>query len=319
MTAVMREPVPTVFLDDLAEKVPASSFRVLVPVANPSTSGDLLDLAADLVRGRKGEIVALHVLVSDQPFPNEEEKRSAAARRTILEQVVTGRRRSTIPVHTVTRIANSPAQGILATTTESHYSLVLLGWEGRIHPVSLGSSLGEVLDLVIKNAPSDVAVVKNRGMRPLRRILVPTAGGPNALLALQLALTVAKRHRAAVTVLYVAKRGDEEAGRKMLERSVQEMKTRQTVQQRVVESDHVVKAILKEARDYDLVILGASREGIFRQILFGVVPEQVAKRCSKSVIMVKGQPGPLVKGLRRLWQTWMAHKAGLSVLGFKPK
>ena len=75
--------------------------------------------------------------------------------------------------------------------------------------------------------------------------------------------------------------------------------------------DHVVKTILKEAKDYDVVILGASQEGVFQQILFGVVPEQVAKRCTKTVIMVKGTSGPLVRGLRRLWATWNTKKLNL--------
>ena len=70
------------------------------------------------------------------------------------------------------------------------------------------------------------------------------------------------------------------------------MKTRQVVRTQVVVADHVVKGILKEAKDYDVVIMGASHEGVFQQILFGVVPEQVAKRCAKTVIMVKRSPGP---------------------------
>ena len=111
-----------------------------------------------------------------------------------------------------------------------------------------------------------------------------------------------------VTLLDIAKKGKEAIGHRLLEHTLQQAKTRQPVQQVVVVADHVVKGILKEAKDFDLVILGASHEGIFQQILFGVVPEQIAKRCTKTVIMVKGQRGPLVTGLRRLWSTWGSLK-----------
>jgi chloride channel protein, CIC family len=295
----------TVFKDDLTPLTP-SRHKILVPVANPATADNLLDLATSLARERKGEIVALHVLASENGMPADEEQRSASARRTILEEKVTSRRRSSVPIHTVTRIAANSADGIIATAREDGYNLILLGWQGRMHPVSLGSSLGEVLDPVIKNSPCPVAVVKNPTTSHIQRILVPTAGGPNAVLALELGLLLARRHKAAVTLLTITKKGMEETGRRILDRTLQQSKAHHPVRQQVVVSDHVVKGILKESKDYDCVILGASHEGIFQQILFGVIPEQVAKRCSKTVIMVKGTPGPIVTGLRRLWATWSA-------------
>jgi nucleotide-binding universal stress UspA family protein len=282
-----------------------------VPVANPGTADDLLDLATSLCREQKGEVVALHVLAASNGFISEEERRSAAARRTILEGVVTGRRKTSVPIHTVTRISHSPAEGIVATVREDGYNLMLLGWQGRMRPASLGSSLGEVLDHVIKDAPCPIAVIKNPRVAKIARILVPTAGGPNAVLALEMGITLAKRYKAEVTVLNIARKGQEELGRRIVARTMQQVKTRHPLRDEVLVGDHVVKGILKEAKDYDVVILGASHEGIFQQILFGNVPEQIAKRCSKTVIMVKGSPGPIVSGLRRLWSTWSSHKIGL--------
>jgi len=82
------------------------------------------------------------------------------------------------------------------------------------------------------------------------------------------------------------------------------------VQIRVAVSDNVVKGILREAREYDLVLMGATQEAIFQQLLFGTVPEKVARRCPKLVIMVKGYQGPLISGLRRFWMNlteWFNH------------
>jgi len=310
MAVTTAQPGVTVFRDELVELAPAA-YKVLVPVANPATADDLLGLATSLARGHKGEVIALHVLVSSNGFPRDEERFSASARRTILEQVVTGQRRSSVPIHTVTRIAHTPAEGIIASAHEDGSNLILLGWQGRMRPVSLGSSLGEVLDPVVKGAPCTVAVVKNATVNKISRILVPTAGGPNAALALEMALSLAKRSKAEVTLLNVARKGREDLARRIVAHTLQQAKTKQSVREEVVVGEHVVKAILKEAKDYDVVILGASQEGIFQQILFGVVPEQVAKRCTKTVIMVKGTSGPLVMGLRRLWATWSTKKLNL--------
>ena len=303
MSAKEIQVAKTVFRDELTP-LTRLRYRILVPVANPATADDLLDLATSMARERKGEVVALHVVPTENGFPVEEERQSATARRTILEATVTGRRRTSVPIHTITRVARTVADGILQTAQENEFDLILLGWQGRMRPVSLGSSLGQVLDPVIKNAPCPVAVVKNPKPITVRHILVPTAGGGNAQLALTLALMLARRHRAEVTLLNITRNGDEEAGRRAIERTLQQVKPRQMVHQHIVVASHIVKGILREARDYDVVILGASREGIFHQILFGIVPEQVAKRCSKTVIMVKERPGPVVSGLRRLWANW---------------
>jgi len=303
MAAMTAKTGVTVFRDELTPLTP-SRYKILVPVANPATAGNLLDLATTLARDKKGEIVAVHIFVSEARLPLDEEQRSASARRTMLEEVVTSRRRSSVPIHTMTRISPTPADGIVETAREDGYDLLLLGWQGRMRPVSLGSSLGEVLDPIVRNAPCPVAVVKNPDASQIRRILVPAAGGPNAVLALEMALVLAKRSKAEVTLLNVARKGTEETGRRMLERTLQQVKPKRPVRTQVITGDHVVKGILKEARDYDYVIMGASREGIFQQILFGVIPEQVAKRCPKTVIMVKGAAGPLVSGIRRLWASW---------------
>ena len=104
------QPGITVFKDELTPITP-SRYKILVPVANPATADELLDLATSLARDRKGEVVALHILASNNQLPGDEERSSASARRTILEQKVTSRRRSAVPIHTVTRIAFTPARG----------------------------------------------------------------------------------------------------------------------------------------------------------------------------------------------------------------
>ena len=109
--------------------------------------------------------VQIHTHVAET---KDEERFSASTRRTILEQVVTGQRRTSVPIHTVTRIAHTTAEGIIASATEDGYNVILLGWQGRMRPMSLGSSLGEVLDPVVKDSPCTVAVVIRMMVLPMR-------------------------------------------------------------------------------------------------------------------------------------------------------
>ncbi len=296
----------TVFKDELAKKRPRT-YRLLVTIANPLTCGDLIELAKTIVQGRRGEITALHVVQTER-LPREEEK-SAEARRTMLEAVLIHAQEPAVPIHTVTRTAPTIAQGIVDTAAEENSHLILMGWRGRLRRSATGASIGDILDQVIKNAPCDIAVVKTRGLQNVRRILVPTAGGPNAALALGLATSIARRYRAEVTTLYVARPGQEATGKAMLAKTVHGHQGAKTVRQELVVADNAVKGILKVAKDYDLVLLGATQEGLFQQVLFGPIPEEVAKRCSKTVIVVKGYQ-PIVSMVKGALSGWTERLRG---------
>jgi nucleotide-binding universal stress UspA family protein len=313
------QPESQVFKDELAG-VAKSGYRVLVPVANPSTLDALVDFAAAVARRKKGEIIALHVVSQQEAASPEDARRSAEGRRTLLEETVGSLRDRSVAIHTMTRLSDDPAQAILDTARGEGCDLIIMGWQGYMRSVAFGRSLGHVLDPVIARAPCDVAIVKTKGMDHPRRLMVPTAGGPNASLALDLALAFAWRNRGEVSLVTVVKKGQEEAGRRQLHKTLNSIKTRQRVRQEVLLGDDAARAILKESRDYDLIMLGATRETVFRQALFGTVPEHVAKRCPKTVIMVKGYQGPLVSLVRQgrsRWQELLYRVRGKLGLGDK--
>jgi chloride channel protein, CIC family len=297
------QPQSQVFKDELAGAA-KSGYRVLVPVANPATLDALVDFAAAVARRKKGEIIALHVVSQQEAASPEEARRSAEGRRTLLEETVGSLRDRTVAIHTMTRLSDDPSQAILDTARSEGCSLIIMGWQGYMRSLALGRSLGHVLDPVIAGAPCDVAIVKTKGLDHPRRLMVPTAGGPNAILALDIALAFAWRNRGEVSLVTVVKKGQEDAGRRHLTKTLGGVKTKQRVRQEVLLGDDVAKTILKESRDYDLIMLGATEETVFRQALFGTVPEHVAKRCPKTVIMVKGYQGPLVTLVRQGRSRW---------------
>jgi nucleotide-binding universal stress UspA family protein len=64
----------------------------------------------------------------------------------------------------------------------------------------------------------------------------------------------------------------------------------------------VADAIVAESGDYDLTIIGATREGILQRLVFGAVPEAVAQRAESTVIMAKRYLG--VASKLRQWFRW---------------
>jgi nucleotide-binding universal stress UspA family protein len=68
---------------------------------------------------------------------------------------------------------------------------------------------------------------------------------------------------------------------------------------KVMPADGVVDGIVDESAQHDLVVIGATAERMFDQVLFGTVPERVAQRAPVTVMMVKGYKGPVRSWIRR--------------------
>ncbi len=73
---------------------------------------------------------------------------------------------------------------------------------------------------------------------------------------------------------------------------------------RVTSADDVVDGIVQESHHHDLVVIGATAERLFEQMLFGTIPEWVALRAAVTVMMVKGYKGPVRSWIRRSF-SWL--------------
>ncbi len=59
------------------------------------------------------------------------------------------------------------------------------------------------------------------------------------------------------------------------------------VKQRIIQNDSVSEGIIKEANNYDAVMVGAVGTSVYSKSLFGGIPLQIAKDLDNTVIVVK--------------------------------
>lgn len=101
-------------------------YRILVPVANPSTEDNLLQLALILAKRTSGTLLPLHVLSDATPVTTEaklQQERLLAAAETIAHAAVTD-------VEPIGRVDDSINKGILRTAQERNATLLICGWKG---------------------------------------------------------------------------------------------------------------------------------------------------------------------------------------------
>jgi nucleotide-binding universal stress UspA family protein len=271
--------------------------RILIPVANPGTAEELIRLGAAMLDSKTGELSALGIVEVPEGMPLSEGATRARHARRLLQKVLDYAPNGT-PIHPIVRIGRHASEGIIEASAEQEADLIIFGWGGKAPIGNDGRNGGPTvfsptIDEVVRESPCDIAVVKQRGSRDIKRVLVPVRGGPHAELAMRFADAIATYHGGTVVVLHLVPPGITMAVRAQAERALatfikQHLKGKGEAVLR--EAPNVRNAILREAEKADLVVMGASAvpgaDGT-DSYLFGALPEAVAARAKPSVVVVK--------------------------------
>jgi nucleotide-binding universal stress UspA family protein len=269
--------------------------RILIPVANPATAEELIRLGADLLDPRAGELTALGIVEVPEGMPLSEGATRARHARRLLQRVLDFAPEGTT-IHPIVRIGRHAAEGIVEASAEQESDLIIFGWGGKSPAGRDGTGpavFSPTIDEVVRDSPADIAVVKQRGSKEIRRIIVPVRGGPHAELAVRYADAIARRHDAHVAVLHFVPPGITLAVRAQAEHALAQFlrqHVRGKVEGVVREAANVRNAILREAERADLVVMGASAQPAGTDgdsYLFGALPEAIAARAKPSVVVVK--------------------------------
>jgi CIC family chloride channel protein len=283
--------------------------RLLVPLADPETAPQLLAIAAAIAAERQYELECVHVLAVPMDLLPSEAPVDLTLGKQLLAQAEAFAAQKSLILHTQIRVGHDVARTLLEVIKTRHIDLMLMGW--RRQPQTPGRILGQVVDTILRQAPCPVVVVRpglGEGHRspppdsvasgpwphpPHQRWLVPMAGGPNAQLALSLLPAMAKINpQPAIRLCYVAADSRQYRARATaLRQAAAGLETQLgiPIQTRILKAPHAAEAILQlSQRDHsDVILLGASREGLFSHVLHGNIPLAVAQGSDATVILVR--------------------------------
>jgi nucleotide-binding universal stress UspA family protein len=269
--------------------------RILIPVANPLTAEELVRIGASLMDRKTGSLTVLGIVEVPEGTPLSEGATRARQARRLLQRVL-DYAPDGVTIHPMVRIGRRAAEGVTEAAVEMDADLIVFGWAGKpstSRPGVQASVFSPTIDEVVRNPPCDIAVIKQRGPSEIRRVLVPIRGGPHAVLALRFADALAHRNDAKIVALHLVPPGIADGIRTQSELALAHF-TRQhaegQVEQTVREAANVRNAILREAENADVVVMGASAAPATdggEDFLFGALPEAVATRSRKTVIVVK--------------------------------
>ena len=277
-------------------------YHILVAAGDRGQLDTLLAFGCALARTRQGQVTVLSVTPDGQPpdwlqLPEEHDG---------------------VPIAVRVKRSSEPSRAILNSMRLSPPDLLLLGWQGAQRRGRY--LLGSTLDPVIKRAPCTVMVVRIK-TRPgetqagepisasvdqiigeIKSVVVPAAGGPNAVLAIQQGLDLGPE--TVVTALYIARKAmgsqEEALGQERLESILRPWAEEPRVKPIVVQADSIIEGILHEAVHHDLLFVGATEESMVERALFGNIPQQIASESAVPVIVVRRGRGRVTSLLRQL-------------------
>ncbi len=273
---------------------PPQPYVVVVPLANPETEENLLEMACLLAKHEGGRVVPLTVatghLHMDSPLLQDSLERGE----DLLRRAEEFCQAWGVEVTPLSRIDSHVAQGISHASREQNASLIVMGWSD---PTRLRARLfGSVINSVLWAAHCPVAVA--RLLQPphkLRRILVALENfRSQSAQAVRLAQILAAANQGEVTLLHICPGGTPESDRQWLEAQLlslaQQPDLGYPVQVKVLASDDVVKNLLQEAQGFDLVVLPFfRRRHPSGSLSFSDTTTRLLERLTCSLLMV-GEP-----------------------------
>ena len=278
----------------------SDKFQIMVPVGNPQNAEIIGNYAARISKARDGEIVFMSVVEVPDQIQLSDGRKFGAENRKILNEL-RNKIKTDCEISSVVRYSHHISRGILSAAKEKKTDLVILGWKG--YSKKRGFELGRKMDKVIERLTCDLMVIKpGKNETPDRKIisiLIPSNAGLHSIIATEIAKNLMKENDAKVTVFTVKRKKDSYERIRRRLRTIINQFDEDSARLKIVNGDDIVDEIVYEANKHDIVILGATEEGFWQQLLLGKVSERIASKCNNTVILAKKDLG--VKSWVKRW------------------
>ena len=176
------------------------------------------------------------------------------------------------PVH----VSTTPWQDLETVLEAESPDALVLDWFGHL------AALGVAPDEVLLNPACDIVLVRGPFPQQPKRVLVPARGGPHAELALRLALSLSPEK---MTTLHLTQPGaSSDAPFRGLEQVLRRLPE---VETRTAETDDPVQTLLREATNYDVVVMGATAQPLRSLESLGVAADRMLRESPTAVLAVK--------------------------------
>ncbi len=260
--------------------------NLLVPVRHPNDVNRITELASVLVD--HGKIIFLTVVEEGSFIEMQKDwRRSSKTIERYREKTAASRWTKIVPK---IRYSEAVWQGVLEEAEENDSDLILMGWGGKM---SLRSLRQNPLERIFANSDRDVLVFKNRtgNVQDIKKILFPV-GYKDYDYRKRLSVTakLIEGTKADCVLVHILQEDEtEEEAQEILNGPKTFMHNLGVeCETKIIQHKKISKALIEETKkDYDLIILGPTKEYVFTRYLFGWMTDEIVNGIDCSALIFK--------------------------------
>lgn len=267
-------------------------FNILLPVTEPSQVESIAPVALALLQEQAGKVIVLGVV---EMLPKQSLSAGALPARELrmdLEKIIADIDDPRLEMQATVRVSHRPWPEIVQTIVEEGCRWALLPWSGEGEPTTL--LFGLPLEEVLENPPCHLALLKWQELAPCHRILLPVRSGFYATPTIQMALALAERWKAHVTLLHATPGSDWGEPFEHLLDSFPRWRARSRIIRHATVASEVVESIVEEAQAHQLLVMGAS---LLAHASFGPTVQRVLESVAMPTVIVKAKEADLMASL----------------------
>ena len=276
-------------LKEILGRQERKEYKILVSLANPKTVGMLMAIACAIARKFDGEVIVLNVVEVPHGTPLRKGLADFSQQRLLLSRAENIARQERVKFDKTIKLSHRLSYGILETAAEEDCNFILMGRSGP--EKMLEKILTTVVDIVLKEAPCNVAIVHGEKMEDIKRVIITATDNVNSQLAAELSPALVEKFRAGLLLLHALPQdsGAEEEGqaRRWIDSFTEKAGLKIKGERKIVKAQKPAEAIADQIQEGDLLLMGSSKGGTLEQLLFTSVPEEVGERVSTPIIVFK--------------------------------
>jgi len=287
--AVTTEEEIQIIEEEKAPEGEGKEYSIMVPVANPKNALDMVRTTYMLCGAKQARVELLHMVpVPDQAPLTSADEYMLEGKEGIVEAMLY--LAPLFPLSTTIRYCRNIPRGIVSAVREKKTDMLIMGWHGKTK--SYGFNLGSTVDPIIERTPCNVVILKNIGRRKFNKVLLPLAGGPNGAFALEIASILAEKDNGQIVIFTLTDEKKAFDPNQFMDEHQDNIHIdRKKISTKTAHTHKVAQAILKEAKNYDLIVLGYTGRSMIYQVAANSIPEIIARRSTTPLAIVKAAGG----------------------------
>jgi nucleotide-binding universal stress UspA family protein len=273
-------------LEVITEKPEDKSYRILVPVVHEGQK-PMMEFAILVARVENADLNVVSVIELPFGTPLDYIKyKETAPYIKLVEKMKKASEKQLVKARGTVLISHAASDSILDTVKEDNVNLLIMGWKG----VAKGNKImGITIDKLVQSADCDVIVMKIAGLeKEVKRILVVSAPEWHSSSATGYAILIAKRDESQITVFGPCTSEAQMDTQQDYAKKLTDLCVIHGIPHdvKVVKTESIEQAIISEAKDYDLVIMGSTMGKDRKMFAFGRVQDRIAKAIDRPILMV---------------------------------